>query len=116
MLISLRDMANDIERSVELVHADAKNGLEYTIAKRTEEAADLSERIAKSGHRLNLLAALFFPVTAVGTMFGMNLTHGLEDAAAPLMFWVVLVLAFAVGFFVRSSISRAGEQAAAGKS
>jgi len=112
MLISLRDAANDIERSVELVHADANNGLEYTIAKRTEEAADLSERIAKSGHRLNLLAALFFPVTAVGTMFGMNLTHGLEDAGTPLMFWAVLVLAFGVGFFVRGSISRAGAEIA----
>lgn len=112
MIISLRDAANDIERAAELVHADANNGLEYTIAKRTEEAADLSERIAKSGHRLNLLAALFFPVTALGTMFGMNLTHGLEDAGTPLVFWAVLAIAFAVGFFVRGSISRAGREPA----
>jgi hypothetical protein len=105
LLISFRDRAGDIERAAELLHADAKSGLDYTVARRAEEQADLSAKIAESGHRLNLLAALFFPITALGTMLGMNIQHGLENAGAPFLFWFVLAAAFAVGFMVRSSLN-----------
>jgi hypothetical protein len=103
-LIVLRDRAADAERAAELAHGDAKAGLDFTIAKRGEEQAALAERIAASGHKLNLIAALFLPLSAVGSMFGMNFQHGLETLHAPWLFWIVLGLAFAFGYLVRASI------------
>ena len=39
------------------------------------------EQSARSGHRLNVLAALFFPLTALTSFFGMNLPLGMEKAS-----------------------------------
>ena len=103
-LITLRDHACDIERAAELVHSDAKNGLEFTIAKRAEEQAEQGAHIAASSHRLNLLAGLFLPVTAVATVFSMNFMHGFESRFAPWLFWGVLVFSFLLGFIVRSGL------------
>jgi hypothetical protein len=107
-LIALRDEAGDNERAADLVAAEAKNRLDYVIAKRSEEQAATADRIARSSHRLNLLAALFFPVTALGSILGMNLPHGLERFGAPWLFWGVLGFAFTVGFWLRASLARAG--------
>lgn len=103
-LITLRDQACDIERAAELVHSDAKNGLDFTIAQRAEEQAALGAHIAASSHRLNLLAALFMPVTAVATVFSMNFLHGFEARFEPWLFWTVLVFSFLLGFIVRSGL------------
>lgn len=104
-LIALRDQAGDIERGAELLQNDAKNGLDYTIAKRAEEQVETAHHIAISSHRLNLLAALFLPVTAIATVFSMNFVHGLETQYAPWLFWAVLVLSFLFGFAVRAGLN-----------
>ena len=101
-VIVARDQAGDLERGVELLHADAKNGMEYMIAKQAEEQAENSEQLLKAGHRLNLLIALFLPLTALGSAFGMNFKHGLEHIQSPLLFWGTLFLGLAVGFFVKA--------------
>jgi Mg2+ and Co2+ transporter CorA len=101
-IIVARDQAGDLERGVELLHADAKNGLEYMIARQTEEQAENSEQLLKAGHRLNLLIALFLPLTALGSAFGMNFRHGLEHITSPLLFWGTLFLGLVVGFFVKT--------------
>jgi hypothetical protein len=105
-LIVLRDVAGEAERTAELVHGDAESGLGFTAAQQAEEQAALQTRIAKSGHRLNLLVALFMPVSALGAMFGMNFKHGLESTAAPWLFWGAIVGAFVVGFVVRAGVAR----------
>jgi hypothetical protein len=102
-IITMRDFANDLERGVELVVTDAKNALEYAEAKQAEEQTKFAQKTADAQHRLNLLAALFFPVTAIGTMLGTNLHSGLEGRP-PWVFWTLLVLSFGVGFFVRGSL------------
>lgn len=105
-LISIRDLAYEIERTAEITYNDARAGLEFAQAKRAEEQAELQHHIARSSHKLNLLAALFFPVTAIATIFGVNFTHGFEQAYAPVLFWIVVAAAFAVGFAVRASVGR----------
>ena len=97
-----RDQASDLERGVELLHADAKNGLEYMIARQAEEQAENGEQLLKAGHRLNLLIALFLPLTALGSAFGMNFRHGLEHITSPLLFWGTLLLGLVLGFFVKA--------------
>ena len=95
-LINLRDLAGEADRTIELVREDAKIGLEFLLARKSEEQAAQSERIAKAGHRLNLLAAIFLPVTALGGLFGMNLHHGFEEAS-PALFWMVTLSAGVAG-------------------
>ena len=43
-LISVRDTADDVVRSLELLYTDAKNALDYDIAKSSEEQALLGRR------------------------------------------------------------------------
>ena len=50
--------------------------------------------------RLNLLAALFFPLTALASVFGMNLAHGF-DRNAPAVFWIIFVACVGLGFAIK---------------
>ena len=101
-ILVARDQAGELERAVELLHADAKNGMEYMVARQTEEQAENSEQLLKAGHRLNMLIAIFLPLTALGSAFGMNFRHGLESITSPLLFWGTLFLGLVLGFFVKA--------------
>ncbi len=103
-LITVRDLAGDAERAFELVHAHAQQGLEYTVARRAEEQAQGAQHMLEAAHRLNMIAAVFLPVTAVATLLGMNLRHGLEDWPAPWTFWITLGLAFIFGLWIKASM------------
>jgi len=104
-IISMRDLANDLERATELVVADAKNALEYTEAKAAAEQAVFAQKTVDAQHRLNLLAALFFPVTAVASVLGTEMSTGFERAG-PVVFWVLIAASLAMGFFIRSTLSK----------
>lgn len=106
-LIAVRDSGQDIERAVELIHNHARAGLDFTIAKGAEDNAKSNKHIIESGHRLNLIAATFLPITALGSLFGMQLEHGLEKWEAPYVFWAVAAIAFLLGFVVRASLPKA---------
>ena len=88
-LIDLRDWAYDLERTLELLYADTKNAMDFRIARQAEEEARLSVQSVKLANRLNVLAAIFFPLTALASIFGMNLRSGLEDSPT-WMFWLIL--------------------------
>jgi CorA-like Mg2+ transporter protein len=103
-LIIARDRANTLERACELLLADATNGLDFTIARQSEEMAKASTDLARAGHRLNLLAALFLPMSAIASIFGMNLKHGLEAYTSPLLFWGVLAIGIIIGLIVQGMI------------
>jgi len=105
-LISVRDLSVDAERSFDLLHAHAQEGLDYTIAKGAEEQSRDAQHMLEAAHRLNMIAAVFLPVTAVATLLGMNLSHGLEAWPAPLTFWLTLVLCFTMGLWIKSSMPR----------
>lgn len=101
-ILIARDQAGELERGLELLHADAKNGMEYMIARQAEEQAENSEQLLRAGHRLNLLIAIFLPLTALGSAFGMNLRHGLEGIQSPILFWGTLSFGLLLGFFVKA--------------
>lgn len=103
-VIAARDRAADVERTAELVHQWASQGLDYSIAKSNEEQAKLSDFISRSSHRLNMLAALTLPLTAVGSFFGVNLASGIETSLAPSLFWGVGTASLAVGLAIRTSM------------
>jgi hypothetical protein len=100
-LLARRNQAGTIERAADLLYEDAQHGLDYAIAKQTEQQA-------LAGRRLNLMAAFFFPIATLASVFGMNLTNGIEHVAGPGLFWAVLVAGLLMGFAVTSLI--AGKQ------
>ena len=104
-IIVARDASADVERSLELLHLDAKNGLDFTVAQRAEQQSQRSYEMAVSAHRLNILAALFFPLTALGSLFGMNLASGLENATSSSLFWGILGVGFSSGLILTRVIS-----------
>jgi Mg2+ and Co2+ transporter CorA len=105
-LIQFRDQAGEIERTIELLHADIENGLSFRVAHQAEEQAKRANEMAISAHRLNVLAAIFFPVGTLAAIFGMNLSHGLEQWNSPWVFWAVLAGAFISGLLLASIIVR----------
>lgn len=105
-LVGVRDRAYELERWADFVAADAENGMEFMVAQHAEETADLSVRIASETHRLNLLAAVCLPVTALGAILGMNLTSGLEMLPQPVVFWVIVAAAFGFGYYLRTRVQQ----------
>lgn len=104
-ILSLRDVACDLERAIDIVSTDARNALEFSIAKNTEAQAQQAKLSAQAQHRLNMLAALFFPVTAIGAILGTELRTGLEGQG-PWAFWLIFVGAFAIGLLVRRQVAK----------
>lgn len=104
-IIVARDAANEVERVFELLQVDAKNGLDYTVAHKAELQSAQSLQMARSSHRLNVLAALFFPITAISSVFGMNFGSGLEALPHPWVFWGVLSTGFCAGLMLVRSLA-----------
>jgi len=96
-IINLRDRAGELERSAELLYADAKNGLDYAQARRAEEQSEAALSMSVAAHRLNLLVAFFFPIATLATLFGTNLVHGFETRDAPLPFLILVTLGLTCG-------------------
>lgn len=80
-LINFRDMGAALERNAELLLQDAQFGLNFTVAKQAEAQAATSKQMAATAHRLNILAALFLPLTALTSIFGMEIHSTMPDNA-----------------------------------
>jgi hypothetical protein len=107
-LLNFRDMAYEIERTAELLYNDAKNALEYAVARRAEEQAESSRRMAVAAHRLNLLAAFFFPIATLTAIFGMSLPNGLEAFGPPWPFVAVVGAGLVMGMALTLFVTRRG--------
>lgn len=105
-LINLRDQVGEIERAMELLHGDARNGLDFTMAHQAEQQAHRTYDMAVASYRLNLLAAVFFPVATLSAVFSMHLPSGLEGMATPAHFWGVLALGLFFGLILARAIAR----------
>ena len=104
-VITLRDAAGDLERAIDLTLQDAKNALEHAQAKANEDQARFAQKALDAQHRLNLLAAVFFPVTAIASVVANSMHTGLEEVPAP-VFWIIIGAAFVSGWFIRGRLTR----------
>ena len=105
LILELRDEAADLQRCFELLLDETRFALDYRIAKNAEEQISESRKMAKAQHKLNLMAAITFPLMAMASLFGMDLvTHWKE--VDPLFFNSVLVGGFALGFFTLKWITK----------
>ncbi len=112
-LINLRDRAGEVERGAELVVTEARHGLEYTSARQSEAQATVSLELARESHKLNTIAAVFLPITALASIFSMTLRSGLESWQSPGLFWIIVAAGVALGFAMKSRLSRGPEVGAA---
>jgi len=99
-LIEMRDLAYEVDRNLELLLEDVRNAIQYRMAREAEDQAQLGREALRASHRLNILAALFFPLTAIASLFGMNLAHGLNEHS-PAMFWLVFAAGTGLGFAMK---------------
>ncbi len=102
-VIELRDEAGELKRNTELLYMDAKNALDFEIAQKAEEQAQLGRQSVRTGHRLNILAAIFLPLATLSSLFGMNLPHGIRSDS-PWGFWIVFAVGMTLGFIIRGWI------------
>jgi hypothetical protein len=100
-LLNARDRAYDLDRNVELLLDNARNGLEFMIARRAEQQAVEAHKMAVSAHRLNLLVAFFFPIATLAAVMGTNLRHGYEEIHSPFPFVGMLAIGLVAGIILR---------------
>jgi hypothetical protein len=100
-LIDVRDLAYEADRNMDLLLQDVRNAIDYKTARESEEQAKLSKEALLASHRLNILAALFLPLTAITSLFGMNFPSGIP-ANGPAVFWLVFAGGLVLGLFVKS--------------
>lgn len=100
-LIEVRDLAYEVSRNVDLLLDDVRNAIQYRSTREAEALSLASKEALQAGHRLNILAALFFPLTALSSVFGMNLRHGLDERSTA-FFWIIFAVGTALGFFLKS--------------
>tara|TARA_B100000029_G_scaffold448535_1_gene471101 strand:+ start:1562 stop:2326 length:765 start_codon:yes stop_codon:yes gene_type:complete len=103
-LIRLRDQAYRISRTAELAYQDARNALDFLIARQAEAQARSSYQMAVSAHRLNTLAAFFFPLATLSAIFGVNLAHGLETTMAPAPFLAMVTVSIVCGLLLKAFV------------
>ena len=104
-LLELRDVTSELQRNFEIMLSDAQIALEYRLAKNSEIQSVQAREAVEAQHRLNVLAAIFFPLTAVATIFGMNLSHGFEQRPM-VFFWLVVVAGISLGFWMKRWVLR----------
>jgi hypothetical protein len=105
-IINFRDRAYEIERNAELLYAETKHSMDFAVARRAEEQAESSRRMAVSAHRLNLLAAFFFPIATLSAIFGTSLRHGLETYQPPLPLIALVATGLLAGCILISFVAR----------
>jgi hypothetical protein len=98
-LINFRDRAIDLERAVDLVSTDAKNGMDFALAENTEEQSRFAHEANQEARRLNRLASFFFPLATLVAVFGMSPPW--EVVRMP-GFWVVVAAGIAAGLLIRA--------------
>jgi hypothetical protein len=97
-LINFRDRAVDLERAIDLVATDTKNGMDFALAENTEEQSRFAHEAALEARKLNRLAAFFFPLATLVAVFGMS--PPIEVIKMP-GFWLVIAAGIVAGLLIR---------------
>lgn len=105
-LINVRDQSYDLERTADLLYANTKNALDFQMARQAEEESRASRQMAISAHRLNSLAAFFFPLATLSAVFGVNMLNGFENVPPPIPIVALILIGLAIGSALAFAINR----------
>ena len=100
LVTDLRDRAVEIARGLELLLADTRMSLDYRLAHAAEQQARAAMEASRAQHKLNTIAALTFPLMAIGAVFGMNLHSGAENLPA-WVYWAIFGAGLFMGVLLR---------------
>ncbi len=103
-IIEVRDLAYEVERNLELLLEDVRNAIHQATAREAEAQSQAGREALKASHRLNALAALFLPLTAITSLFSMNFEHGLNERS-PTLFWLIFAGGVLIGFAMKSWVT-----------
>lgn len=93
-LIVVRDRAIDLERAIDMATGDAKVGMEFSMAMNAESQANAAFQASTEARRLNRLAAFFFPLATLLSIFGINAPKEVLQMPG---FWAVLAAGISAG-------------------
>ncbi len=96
-MIDHRDKAYELSRQVELLYEDTKNAMDVALVRRADQQAISSHQMSVAAHRLNTLAALFFPFATLSAIFGTTLTDDWSWKQSSLPFLIYLAVAMSIG-------------------
>lgn len=105
-IIDHRDRAYELSRQAELLYEDAKNSMDVAIVRRADEQAQSSHQMAIAAHRLNMLAAMFFPFATLGAIFGTTLTDNWSWSHSAGPFMLFLITGSLIGAFLTKFVGR----------
>jgi hypothetical protein len=105
-ILNYRDRAYALSRQAEILQTDAKVALDYRIARQAEEQSRSSRQMAAAAHRLNLLAAFFFPIATLTAIFGVNLWLPWREMQSPGPLVGMLAAGLFTGFVLMLFVGR----------
>lgn len=105
-LINYRDRAAGLERTGELLLQDAQFGLNYIVARQAEAQSENARRMSATAHRLNILAALFLPLTAVASVLAMDVKSRIPNTFEN--FWFIVGGSLGLGLLIAFAIRKKG--------
>ncbi|AWB66462.1 hypothetical protein C2869_08490 [Saccharobesus litoralis] len=108
-LIDFRNQAEELQRTFELLYQDCQHGLEYAMARKAEEQSELQRKALLAGHRLNILMAVFLPLTALASLLAMQIPDSLEQLFS-LGFVSALIIGLGLGLLLRSWVTKTQPQ------
>ena len=104
-LLDHRERAYDVARTAELAYQYAKDSMDVAVAKRTEEQTEVSRKMAEASHRLNTMAALFFPIATLSGIFGTTFTEDWSWSNYPLAFLAFVAIGLLAGVGLAGYVS-----------
>ncbi|MBT3889195.1 MAG: hypothetical protein HN617_10615 [Planctomycetaceae bacterium] len=116
-IIDFRDRAYVIKRTAELLLTATRDWMKLIVVRRSEEHAKASHKMTVAAHRLNILAAFFFPIITVTAILGLDMPRVLQifgiqfapDTTAkvvPFMFIVLVLCCMGIGWQLMRIINR----------
>lgn len=102
-ILEIRDIAVEMDRAGDLLTQDARSSLDLMIAKSSASQAKDADKAAKEAQKLNRLAAFFFPLMTIASVFGMNEPQ--DTLTSPRM-WIAVGVGLLLGAIVCSSLKR----------
>jgi hypothetical protein len=75
-IIDWRDQIEEVVHGLDLLFADVKTAMDVALIRQSEQQSAITQRVELSAYRLNILAALCFPLATLGSVLGTTLTDG----------------------------------------
>ncbi len=109
VLINFRDQAYDMQRTADILLQDVSHDLEFAAARHEEQQTAAAHQMAVAAHRLNVMAAFFFPLATISAVMGMNFVPPFSEYVSPISLLVAIVGgSLALGGIIAASLPRPG--------